>query len=728
MTTITAKVEIEFVPLSGTYVDISSRVESVEIDRPRATRTDGASATTCTIQLQNNPDASGFCPFTPDSPPSAYYPNVERDRRVRVTALWSASSSVRFLGWTDAWTPDMSDGDVSQATCVLTASCVLSRYDRKELLSEWGMVMGEPGRVGTCDYWPYDGITDSLILRAISSQSTQQLAAQVITPQAGQGSLSFSSPSDTVLLDGGADFSRGDSQSPSPVIVHRLRGLFTNINRISAWVKLNVDPALANDDVWGVYGPRGEVYWRLVVALVSGNIVWQILDSTGAVACSYNTGAPRDESWTWVSVLPYNSGGSIAISFRNRTIPDRILAFNTITGLPSSALGVWLVVGGRMNPVSGLGKQTNTLQGSVSSFTVQYGTELPFSYSDRSAAGVTYTGTQRTTAIAFHTADIDTLVGGVVGTTDTDVTPIQLTNAASTALVAWNEHMITTGGLVLTRPDGRMQWKTPSTARPVAVALTLDVSQDIHLPAGGFGMQRDQRPTRVTASGPVGVVTVTNAGLEASTGQRLDGADLDTAAGTIDVARSAAAILIAQRASRFTGFGWDLQLTATDKIAAAMALLPGDRLQLASLPTAFLGVTAIDVHAMGWSETYGGDVGYAEWVFDPDPADNPVEGRFDTRDSTRFTMDTGSTITGGTCVGNTGTGTVIITSTSPLNATGVYPIVLDWNGEKLTVSGVGGATSPQTATVTARGVAPSVARIHASGETVSIWQGAVFTY
>jgi hypothetical protein len=116
-------------------------------------------------------------------------------------------------------------------------------------------------------------------------------------------------------------------------------------------------------------------------------------------------------------------------------------------------------------------------------------------------------------------------------------------------------------------------------------------------------------------------------------------------------------------------------------------------------------------------------------VFDTDPADDPVEGYWDDAEFGRVAMDSGSTITGGTCIGNTGTGTVIITSTSPLTTTGgEYPMDLDWSGERITISGVGGSTSPQTATVTARGVAPGVARSHVTGDTVNIWHAAANSF
>jgi hypothetical protein len=144
------------------------------------------------------------------------------------------------------------------------------------------------------------------------------------------------------------------------------------------------------------------------------------------------------------------------------------------------------------------------------------------------------------------------------------------------------------------------------------------------------------------------------------------------------------------------------------------------------LPSGHLGVSYVDVYASGWTETYIGELRQAQFVFDSDPADDPPEMRWDSAEYGRWAMGDGAaTVTGGTCVGTTATGTVIITSTSPLTTTvGSYPMDLDWLGERITISGVGGATSPQTATVTARGVAPTVARVHPTGHAVDIWHAA----
>ena len=56
-----------------------------------------------------------------------------------------------------------------------------------------------------------------------------------------------------------------------------------------------------------------------------------------------------------------------------------------------------------------------------------------------------------------------------------------------------------------------------------------------------------------------------------------------------------------------------------------------------------------------------------------------------------------------------------------------WPSDLDWNGEIITCSAPGGSTSPQTLTVTARGVDASVARSHSAGEVIDVAYAATFT-
>lgn len=724
---VTAKLEVQFVP-GGPFVDISSRVRSVSVTRPRPTIDSPVQPTTLTALIENAPDATGFSPLTPDSPVAANYPNIERDRMVRLTAVWAggASTSNRFLGWSDTWIPDAGDGSLGAAMVTLTASDVVSRYARRKLLSTYGEYITRAGLSN--DYWPYDDSPDAVFLRGVSGDPGTILPGQVIQPATGTGGMALESVDATILVDGSAHFTRGDLNGPSPVIVHTLRG--TQLQRVSAWIRLDQDPGGSDDDVIAAYDSKGNVVWRLTAGIVSGKIEWQLYDTNVVKRTFWNSGVARDDSWHWVSVIFYDNAGDpgTQLAIRDKAIPDRIVAGYFPSWPSDPSIGVaYLVVGGRMNPRTP-GKQTNTLMGSVSSLWVNYATGSSFSYSFLSAAGVPFTGFDRAAHLASHGVIVDTLIGGGLGGTDADATPVQLTGAADTLLDGWAEQARTTGGRILTRPDGRRQWVVPASTKPTAVSLTLDAEQDLHMPAGGWQGERVERPTRVTATSPVGSVTAIDTTTETLTGLRLDGSDIATAAGDISVARSAASAVITAGRTRMASFGADATLTPTDKVTAFMALLPGQRVRISGLPTSTLGVSFMDVYASGWTENAVAKEGSWQFVFDSDPADDPSEAIFDDAEYGRFAFGDGvATVTGGTCVGNTGTGTVIITSTSPLTTTGgEYSMDLDWNGERITISGVGGGTSPQTATVTARGVAPSIARVHATGEVVDLWHAARF--
>jgi len=815
---ITGKLEIQFVP-GGAYVDVSNTVKSAVVIRPRPTPDSPAQPTTLSAVLFNDPDLSGgYSPYSPDSPAGAYYPNVTRDRMIRLTARWpsytltgatatavsststvylvatnadaadvplsslvrlydgggvlkedslftvvavpsafgftnitldrpaastistgdqlrvvtaSTATSVRFWGWTDTWQPDAGGGSPSEAIVTVTASCILSRYARRVMLSEYGERILEDNSATLSDYWPFDEQSDSVSLRGYASDANL-LAATVIPAKGGTGQMSLGQPDGTILVDGVASFSRGDAQSPSPIILIPVRA-GQRIGRVAAWYKLNVDPALANDDVLVAYDVTGVIKWRLTVSVTAAPpfLQWQILDTNGVPRTFYTTGYPRDESWHWVSCHFFDDAGSPGslMAIRDKSIPDKFVAGYAPPWPNDPSTGVaYIVVGARGNQKS-IGNQTNSFQGDISSFWIQYGNGFGTSYSDVSAAGLTFTCDSVVDALRLRTTGVDAAVGGGLGTSTTDHTPISYPGGVTTVLDAFALYARTIGGKILTRPDGRRQWLPASQTRSTSVALFLDAEADLHVPAGGWQGERTERPTRVTGTSPSGSVVVIDTATEALTGIRLDGPSLSTAAGSISVARSAAAWVIASGGkTRMSSFGLDATLTATDKVSSIMGLIPGDRVRVYNLPVGVLGFSYMDVFASGWSETYSADAQSAQFVFDTDPADDPPSAIFDDAEYGRFALPPTATVTGGTCIGTVATGTVIITSTSPLTNSGAqFPMDLDWNGERITVSGVGGATSPQTATVTARGVAPTVPRdTHIAGETVDLWHAMTF--
>lgn len=722
---VTSILEVEFVPGSGTWVDISDRVSNLTIVRPRAAPGDEQAPTTLSANLKNYPYptgiGAGYCPFVPNSPTSRYYPNVMRDRRVRVTAVSGASTWVRFLGFVDRWIPSTGAGS-ADAMCQLTASDVLSRYARRQMLSQYGETVLGDSRI---DYWAFNEPTDSQSVRGRSGDPATwpPRAGQVINPSGPPGTLTLSGADGGHLTDGQIDLTRGDQiYSPAPVILLQVRPGQV-FGGFAAAFKLGADPAggASGDDMVTGYDVNGQLLWTWSVALVAGKIQWELREGNTSARSFLVTDGPRDDTWHWWQIwFPTSTSSSILIRDK-ASVPRGFGSGAWTTFNPQTT--AWVVVGGTMSPFR-KGKQANTFQGSISSFTMHHTTAV-FDYSEFSVPSIASDADRVSLFLAARGTAFDTLVGGA-STETPDATQLMYTNSTADLLSRWNEHARSTGGKITTRPDGRRRYVTAESARPSAVALTLDVGDDFDLPSGEYQETQEERPTRVIVSGPVGSVSLINADAEAQLGMTLEGSPIASAAGSLDVAASIGAIQLAGTRARLSQFAVDLGTTVTDKTAAAMTLLVGDRIRVGNMPTEFAGLSYQDVFAYGWSEFYAGDGKRAIFTFDTDPADDPPAAVADDAEFGVTAFGDGvATVTGGTCVGNTGTGTVIITSISPASVSGAdYPTDLDWNGERITVTTPGGSTSPQTFPCTARGVAPTVARVHAAGEMVDAWHAA----
>ena len=286
------------------------------------------------------------------------------------------------------------------------------------------------------------------------------------------------------------------------------------------------------------------------------------------------------------------------------------------------------------------------------------------------------------------------------------------------------ELALTTGGVALASraAAGTILFRDSDVVRSDTVALTIDLEGDA---GDALPWTKVTVPSRVTASHPSGEATY-----EDVTRERID-ASIETCAANDVAAREVAGwVANTGRRLRLTEITVDLAGASNDLWAAVMALEVGDRVRVAlgsatSPLVAQYGWTYVDHWVTGWTERYARDV--AEFDLLLMPADDPVEGVFDGVDRGRFGATRGSmTVTGGTAVGTTSTGTIVVTTTpgAPTlsTAAGAYPLSLDWSGERVTVtSPPASATSPQTLTITARGVAPSVARAHSAGEPIDVW-------
>lgn len=718
MPTVTAKLEVEFVAGSGTYVDISSRVRRVSISRPRYTIQGGASTTTLTAELFNDPVA-GVCQLSPDNPLSPYFPDVGRDRRVRLTAVWNAgaNTSVRFFGWSDQWIPDAGANPPETAMVTLTASCVLSRYARRALLSYFGqrVLNYDPAAL----YYPFNEIADSDNARVVSGTMAGANDGEVVAPAGYPGSATFTTPDGGHLTDGQIDFTRGDDNTPAPVVLIKMRSLAafpSGPTYYSGWFKLAADPkGSTGDDMLGAYDVNGDLLWTFSVRVSATLVTWALVDNTGVSKSFFTTGAPRDEGWHYWALFPVSATSTQMFTRTKGETGQQ--AFGSFAWSYDPRAVQYITVGGKMPPFR-RGRNTNTFLGSISSLAFEYGS--PADLAESGNPGIVRTASQVRVLADQDTASIDALVGGSVSS-GTDSTPLQFRTGSANILDRQNEIARSSGGAVITRPDGRRQFLRAGELRLSIPALIFNAEQDLSAPDGGWQGVKDEKPTRVTVGSPAGTIEVVDTATEAATGLRLEGGTIDTIAGTLSVAQSVAGQILAPSGGRISAFGVDVTTTSTDRVTSVMSLRPLQRIRIDTLPTALMGVSWVDLYLNGWTEAHDPEDGSYRFQFDSDPADDPPEGVFDDADYGRFGL-TSTTVTGGTCVGNTGTGTVIITSAIGVLTTNgaMYPMDLDWNGERITVSGVGGGTSPQTVTVTARGVAPSVARVHATGEMIDV--------
>jgi hypothetical protein len=729
---ISTKVELEFVPGSGTYVDISARCYSSTIVHPRTAPGEDAEPTLLELGLFNHPataaeltawgalaGAAGYCPFTPDAPTAAFYPNVARGRRIKVTYIWAggASTSVRGQFWITTWTPDAGKLPPATATVAVNAACILSKYAQKKAMSNYGEYQLLSADM---DYWPYDDDPGATTLR-VSSRSALAVPAEVINPATRTGSATLSEPDGGHLTDGQIEFTRGDPNGPSPVVLHTMRA--SSVDSVAIWVKLSIDPAGATDDIMAAYDASGNRVWRMTAGIVSGLVQWTIQDDAN-FAHSYNTPTyGRDDAWRYLR-LWFSSATQSSLSIRIKGDPTPTDYGNAGAWTTDPRAFKYLVVGGQMPPMR-RGKQTNTLSGTVSSLNVQY--VYTGNLGDESLPNYSVTAFQVLARVANYTIPLDALVGGgsVGGSAADTITPLMWTLENTNMLQLWNQYSKTVGGRLTTLPDGRRSFRYYGETRLSTVALTLDAELDLSEPDGGWSGTKEETPTRISVSGPIGSTVVVNTAAETQLGVTIEGSGISTMAGSIGVAQSVGQQILAATSARLNSFGFDMSLTSTDKVTAALALRPGDRIRISGLNSAVEGGTYKDVYASGWIEeshpaqTVNGDS--VTFIFDTDPADAPPEAVWDDAEYGRWGMADG-TVTGGTCVGTTATGTVIITTSDPITgAAGDYTLDLNWNGERITVSFAAGTTSPQTRTVTARGVAPTVARVHAAGETIDTW-------
>lgn len=687
-------VEIEFT--AGVWTDVSSLVvgDSIEIHVGRDSASSGIQPGTLDLDLDN---ADGR--FTPDNPTSTYYPNFVEGKRVRVRVTKSATTYVRFVGRITSLEADFPT-EPSQSRTHLAAVDVLGDFTRINPTT-YIEALARQGTVGSTAYYP---LTDA-----------NEHIGMFDVLDVGDPLTIYDRIPGTGKIEARSDESLGDGQ---------------------AYVRLSSGKGLWHAGVGLPYSAGTRAYVYAVVKVTSssygevlavGNLRRDGIDqlvrvrwtSTGFLTETYTGGtlagtssaSAASDGWHVILLGVGNISDSLGVD-----------ALGTVSsGVAFSGSPRFLSVGGDIDmSVAQLAVSTSLLDSGGGTPGIA---EIVSPFQTRSVA--------RYTTALFTAIQASGLQASALWTLD------PLTVSATPA--SWLGEDALSALSAVANSQAGYAYAIPSTsatqsvglvnnreARPGTVSLTIDAEGDLQ---GGPAMVRDitARAAAATATSATRTVTATDATIT------------DTGAATLDVETvlanepdlyAVASDRIARgRDSKIrpASLTIDLATASNDLYASFYALTLGERIRLSGLPATYFGVSFIDGYVEGYTERPG-ITGY-EVTFDLSPADAPPEAKADDSTYARVPFGDGvCTVTGGTAVGTTATGTMILTFTGSdllSTAAGDYPMDFDWNGERVTVtSAPAGGSSPRTLTITARGVAPTVARVHSAGERIDLWLGA----
>lgn len=701
-------VEVELT--AGVWTDITTSVvgDSIEITVGKDSPAGDIQPGTLDLILDNFDGT-----WTPDNPLSTYYPNVVEGKRIRVvvnkgtpggystgaygTGPYSGTlaSSARFVGRVTTWEPDFPDVPNQSKTRVQAVDALgdLARNVMPPtllgVLQQLYDASGEVAPIQSFWYWPLrsgwrllDLVTGADSLRYYQPTTGGEVSWE------SDSSFPYGQDACLSITAGvGLQFS----------LTNRVVGLL-NAHRIGGVFRLSAGTA-------GVVFAATDM--KTSAAGVSGAVVWW--DGVSAL-----------------SVRQYTAGTPATMG----TVSNVSIGWHTIS-LYFGAGAEEITVDGDSTPATGLSapKSVITIGGSIdlsvrdlyiNSYTLfdAYLTGTGQSLSTVTQNVATQAGVDGLNASLGWSSSVSSVIAvppATEGRTALDVVADLANSQAGLAYVAYS--MSDPQPIILV---------ANADSRDTAVDLTLDSEDDL---VGGPTLDRNvyDKVSSATAKNIVDSVTVSDSSLSGTYGAST--AERQSALSDANMLAASASDLIAQTKSsklRLSKVTFDLVTASNDLYSNWFGLALGERVRVSNLPSTYFGVTQMDGYVLGWTErptVYGYEV-----TLNLQPADAPAEAKYDDADYGRYGWaDGAATGTGGTAMGTTATGTLIITTASGPTLTtsaGMYPMQLDWNGECVTVSAPGGAGSPQTVTITARGVNGTVARVHASGERVDVWNTA----
>ena len=698
----------------STWTDVTAWLEQrfdVEAKFGRSSPTGDVQPATLTFTLDNRDGR-----FTPGNPAGAYWPDVALGKAVRWKVTGGdATARTEFVGRIQAFEPGF-DGD-AVAGSVVTVSAADGLAAANRLLEDYAVELARSDAATSgFDAWQFadrDGATS--LRNAGDGDGGTFVPYGRVGASLETGTAAVGGSPDGLASSGMISFT--PTNAVCPVAELPVSVAAGTVNGIEFWFRTTTVPSgnatLAEGWTAGKARP-----WEIQLIPDAGATSLQVKDLSGTVAGTYPWSV-NDGLWRHVWLA--NSGGAtdmyVAVfggggDFNGVYVPVAL----AMTGSIQSTAHV--VVGGNMVPVTGRGAQNRCCTADVAQVIVSG--NLPSGHGEHGLPLSPLSANLRLLNLA-GAVNVSLSTTGA-GSPDTAIPDVPGRSLAE----VMQEVARTVGGVAWVKPDGTVQWRNPSAVHPGTPVLTVDVEADCEgSPTLAAGV--DTRPTRVAVSSPAGDVVV----VSAAEGTQIIEDSIDTCALTVAQARNAGELrLAAGNLLRVESLTVNLATATADLWADAYGLYPGARVRVAGLPSAVLGWTYQDYYVVGWAKrTVAAADGAADgqWLtFDLEPAVNQAEAGGSL--ATAGAGGSGMTATAGTIAG-TGTGTLVVTTVSgPTLSTDAanYPQDFSWYGERVTVtSAPGGSTSPQTVTVTARGVAPSVARTHGSGEPFDVFDPAL---
>jgi hypothetical protein len=716
---IPTKIEV-FLTLNGIQTEITDQVavsEGVSIeDRGRSSSLEDISPSILTFTLDNHDGT-----YTPGNPLSPWYPYFQEDAPVRVLVTLNGLPQTRFEGFITSISPTFTGGVSTLNRVVVTAADNLSRLARMSYGSFWSEELQLRGRdlLYSMDIWEFDsdpGATEYENIGLVLGETPGEGLYQAKITGLGNGGFTEQLEAEDTQFRSVLKLS-SPATGLGPVVELKLQPRFTNSTQeIRLPFKLEAGYVPAPGDsltlvqYWDTSG-NDKVLLSVRVINLGGRPALGVYDGSGVQRSTFNL--YREYGWNYLT------------SFQANTPEGTYFTVNEYEG-GSGTAGVsaltadTIYVGGNGNP-SSPGKTgrcvPNLYLGGVcvaqtgNLFRAYNAIDLGKN-SNTGSVVLDYLTSFADTPVVFNGGDTRRLWFDKI--------------VDDTALNKIQKYIGSIGGYFWVSPSGVSQVRFPGAVRLTSVAATLMLGEDDDASDPLVLVREvDGSPTRVKVNSPFGSVTVTDPGPRREA--TLESVCIDrTAAQAL-----AYSVMRRSRAMRVARVSVDLATAQNSAITAAFwALKPTDRIRVKGFNAKILGYTEADYFVQGWSEYY--TPFSAVFALFTEPANDPPTGEFDNTEYGRI-GGVEMTVTGGTALSGNGLGVGTVTVTTDIGGDPLtvdpanYPLDLDWSGERVTVSTPpASAVSPQSVTLTARGVVPSVPRAHQNNDLIDVWTPAHF--